>query len=401
MNFSLYIAKRYIRSKSSNNAINFITIIAIVGIVLGAASLFIVLSGFAGLRDFTLEFSSIIDPDLKAETNIGKSFTLDESQNQQLLAIDGVANFSKIIEERIIASSDGNNHPAYIKGVDNNYNKITAIDSVIPYGNWLYQDTPQIVVGWAISNRLSVFVNDYSKTVTLSVPKPGKGQITSQNQALNQVNTINVGIYDINEELNNKYIFASIDTARQLLNYQPNQITSLEFKLTDNANQETVITNIKSILGKNIMIKNKDQLNDAIYKMLNTENLAVYLIFTLVLIIALFNVIGSIIMMILDKKKTLSTLYNIGATAKDIRNIFFYQGVLMTIIGGFLGLVIGYIVVQLQASFDLIMITPSLPYPVAIHLKNFVIVMLTISILGIIASKIAASRITRDLVKTN
>ncbi|MEM5539485.1 FtsX-like permease family protein [Olleya sp. AS48] len=401
MNFSLYIAKRYIRSKSSNNAINFITIIAIVGIVLGAASLFIVLSGFAGLRDFTLEFSSIIDPDLKAETNIGKSFTLDESQNQQLLAIDGVANFSKIIEERIIASSDGNNHPAYIKGVDQNYNKITAIDSVIPYGNWLYQDTPQIVVGWAISNRLSVFVNDYSKTVTLSVPKPGKGQITSQNQAINQVNTVNVGIYDINEELNNKYIFASIETARQLLNYQPNQITSLEFKLTDNANQETVITNIKSILGKNIIIKNKDQLNDAIYKMLNTENLAVYLIFTLVLIIALFNVIGSIIMMILDKKKTLSTLYNIGATVKDIRNIFFYQGVLMTIIGGFLGLVIGYIVVQLQASFDLIMITPSLPYPVAIHLKNFVIVMLTISILGIIASKIAASRITRDLVKTN
>ncbi|WP_292948250.1 FtsX-like permease family protein [Olleya sp. UBA1516] len=401
MNFSLYIAKRYIRSKSSNNAINFITIIAIVGIVLGAASLFIVLSGFAGLRDFTLEFSSIIDPDLKAETNIGKSFTLDESQNQQLLAIDGVANFSKIIEERIIASSDGNNHPAYIKGVDQNYNKITAIDSVIPYGNWLYQDTPQIVVGWAISNRLSVFVNDYSKTVTLSVPKPGKGQITSQNQAINQVNTINVGIYDINEELNNKYIFASIETARQLLNYQPNQITSLEFKLTDNANQETVITNIKRILGKNIIIKNKDQLNDAIYKMLNTENLAVYLIFTLVLIIALFNVIGSIIMMILDKKKTLSTLYNIGATVKDIRNIFFYQGILMTIIGGFLGLVIGYIVVQLQASFDLIMITPSLPYPVAIHFKNFVIVMLTISILGIIASKIAASRITRDLVKTN
>lgn len=401
MNFSLYIAKRYIRSKSSNNAINFITIIAIVGIVLGAASLFIVLSGFAGLRDFTLEFSSIIDPDLKAETNIGKSFTLDESQNQQLLAIDGVANFSKIIEERIIASSDGNNHPAYIKGVDQNYNKITTIDSVIPYGNWLYQDTPQIVVGWAISNRLSVFVNDYSKTVTLSVPKPGKGQITSQNQAINQVNTINVGIYDINEELNNKYIFASIETARQLLNYQPNQITSLEFKLTDNANQETVITNIKRILGKNIIIKNKDQLNDAIYKMLNTENLAVYLIFTLVLIIALFNVIGSIIMMILDKKKTLSTLYNIGATVKDIRNIFFYQGILMTIIGGFLGLAIGYIVVQLQASFDLIMITPSLPYPVAIHFKNFVIVMLTISILGIIASKIAASRITRDLVKTN
>ncbi|QXP60599.1 ABC transporter permease [Olleya sp. HaHaR_3_96] len=400
MNFSLYIAKRYIRSKSSNNAINFITIIAIVGIVLGAASLFIVLSGFAGLRDFTLEFSSIIDPDLKAETTIGKSFILSDTQDQQLREIDGVADFSRIIEERVIASSDGVNHPAYIKGVDEKYNKITAIDSVIPYGNWLYSDTPQIVVGWAISNRLSVFVNDYSKIITLSVPKPGKGQVTSQSQALNQVNTINVGIYDINEELNNKYIFASIKTTRQLLNYQPNQITSLEFKLTDTADENTVKAKIKSILGDTMVIKNKDQLNDAIYKMLNTENLAVYLIFTLVLIIALFNVIGSIVMMILDKKKTLSTLYNIGASVTDIRNIFFYQGVLMTFIGGFLGLAIGYIIVQLQASFSLIMITPSLPYPVAVHFKNFIIVMLTISVLGIIASKIAASRITRDLVKT-
>ncbi|MGB6269230.1 MAG: FtsX-like permease family protein [Olleya sp.] len=401
MNFPLYIAKRYIRSKSSNNAINFITIIAIIGIILGAASLFIVLSGFAGLRDFTLEFSSIIDPDLKAETTIGKSFILDKTQEQQLLNIEGVANFSKIIEERVIASSDGNNHPAYIKGVDENYNKITAIDSVIPYGNWLYPETPQIVVGWGISNRLSVFINDYGKTVTLSVPKPGKGQISSQSQALNQVNTVSVGIYDINEELNNKYIFTSIQTARQLLNYEPNQFTNLEFKLTENADEDEVKVEIKNILGNNIVVKNKDQLNDAIYKMLNTENLAVYLIFTLVLIIALFNVIGSIVMMILDKKKTLSTLFNIGATVNDIRNIFFYQGVLMTCIGGFVGLIVGFIVIQLQASFGLIMITPSLPYPVAIHFKNFVIVLVTISVLGVIASKIAASRITRDLVKTS
>lgn len=401
MKFSLYIAKRYILSKSSNNAINFITIIAIAGIVLGSASLFIVLSGFAGLRDFTLEFSTIIDPDLKAETSIGKSFTVNDTQTKQLREIDGIVNFSKIIEERIIASSDGNNHPAYIKGVDKHYNTITAIDAVLPYGIWLHPDTPQIVSGWSISNSLSVFVNDFGKTVTLSVPKPGKGQITSQNQALNQVNTVNVGIYDINEELNNKYIFASIQTARKLLNYNTNQVTSLEFKTTENADEDFVISEIKTILGNTIIVKNKDQLNDAIYKMLNTENLAVYLIFTLILIIALFNVIGSIIMMILDKKKTLNTLFNIGATVKDIRNIFFYQGILMTFIGGFLGLLIGYIIVQLQSTFSLIMITPSLAYPVAIHFKNFVIVMATISVLGIIASRIAASRITRDLVKTN
>lgn len=401
MNFPLYIATRYIRSKSSNNAINFITIIAVIGIILGAASLFIVLSGFAGLRDFTLEFSSIIDPDLKAETTIGKSYTLEDNQIQQLNAVKGIASYSKVIEEIVLASFDGNNHPATIKGVDKNYNTVTTIDSVIPNGGWLYPKTPQIVVGWAISNYLSVGVNDYAKSVTLSVPKPGKGQISSQSQALNQVNVINVGIFDINEDLNNKYIYASIETAQQLLNYKPNQISHLEFKLDETADQDEVKEKIQNILGNNITIKNRDQLNDAIYKMLNTENLAVYLIFTLVLIIALFNVIGSIIMMILDKKKTLNTLFNIGATVKDIRKIFFLQGALMTVIGGFLGLLIGYILIQLQASFKLIMITPSLPYPVAIQTKNFVIVMLTISVLGIIASKIAASRITKDLVKTS
>ena len=372
-----------------------------VGIVLGSASLFIVLSGFAGLRQFTLEFTTIIDPDLKAETNVGKSFILTPKQAEDLKNIEGVASFSKIIEERVIASFDGNNHPAYIKGVDQNFNTITKIASVIPVGSWIYPDTPQSVVGWTISTHLNVGANDYGKSMTLTVPKPGKGQITSQNQAINQVNVVNVGIYDINEELNNKYIFTSLSTARELLNYENNQITSIEFKLDENANETQIRTKIQSILGSNITVKNKDQLNDAIYKMLNTENLAVYLIFTLVLIIALFNIIGTIIMAILDKKKTLNTLYNLGATVKDIRKIFLFQGILMTLIGGLIGLLIGYALIQLQLSFKMVMITPISPYPVALQAKNFVIVMLTITVLGIIASKIAASRITRNLVKTS
>ncbi|MDA0177975.1 MULTISPECIES: FtsX-like permease family protein [Mesoflavibacter] len=400
MNFSLYIVKRYLLSKSSNNAINFISIIAMIGIVLGSASLFIVLSGFAGLRNFTLEFTTIIDPDLKVETTVGKSFILSKQQEEKLKSIKAIKSFSKIIEERVIATYDGNNHPAYIKGVDQNFNSITKIDSVIPIGNWIYPETPQSVVGWTISTHLSVGANDYGEAMTLSVPKPGKGQITSQNQAINQVKVVNVGIYDINEDINNKYIFTPIYIAKELLNYSDNQITSIEFDVDENANLEETKAQIQNILGKNIIVKDKDQLNDAIYKMLNTENLAVYLIFTLVLIIALFNIIGTIIMAILDKKQTLNTLYNLGASVKDIRNIFLYQGILMTLIGGILGLIIGYILVQIQLSFKLVMITPTLPYPVALQLKNFVIVLITLMILGIIASKIASSRINRELVKT-
>lgn len=401
MNFSLYIAKRYLRSKSSNNAINFITILAVIGIVLGAASLFIVLSGFAGLKNFTLEYTTIIDPDLKAETTIGKSFILNEDIEAKLQAIPGIAMYSKVIEERVFSSFDGKPYPAYIKGVDENYERVNTVDSILIQGSWVTQKTSQIVVGRGIANSLSLGVLDYGKRVSLFVPKPGKGQITSTKDAFKQVQSVNVGIFFINEKLNDSYIFSSIDLARELLDYSKNQISSVEFKLHPDADEAQVKAEIQSVLGDKISVKNRAQLNDALYKMLNTENLVVYLIFTLVLIIALFNVIGSIIMMILDKKATLNTLFNLGATVKDIRRIFFLQGTLMTLVGGTIGLGIGLIVIVLQSQFSLVMLTPSLPYPVDIRLDNLIIVFLTITVLGILASKIASVRISKNLVKTS
>ena len=401
MNFPLYIAKRYLRSKSSNNAINFITNIAITGIILGAASLFIVLAGFAGLKDFTLQFSSQIDPDLKAETSSGKSFVLTFEDLEKLKGLKDIASFSKIIEERILIASNNKNTLATIKGVDAQYQKVVAIDSTIDTGSWLEQKSTEIVVGWGVAQNLSLGVLDFTKPINLYVPKPGKGQITSTKNAFNTINAVNVGVFYINEKLNDSYVFAPIDLAQNLLNYKPNRITALEFKLKDGAGLETTKQQIQTILGDKVIVKNREQLNDALYKMLNTENLAVYLIFTLVLIIAFFNVIGSLIMMMLDKKRSLNTLYNIGATVKDIRKIFFYQGSLMSIVGGLIGLGLALIITILQKAFSLVMLTPSLPYPVHIKAENFVIVFLTISVLGIIASKIAAVRITDSLVKTH
>lgn len=404
MSFSLYIAKRYLRSKSSNNAINFITYIAITGIILGAASLFVVLSGFAGLRDFTLEFTTIIDPDLKAETTIGKSFVLTPEIEKQLNTIEDIASYSKIVEERVIGSYDGAKQAFYIKGVDENYSKVNAVDSIIEYGSWLTPKTSQIVVGFGVSSNLNLGVLGYGKRVYLGVPKPGKGQVSSVNEAFNQVEAINVGIFAVNEKLDESHIFSSIELAQDLLNYSPNQVSSLEFKLKPKADEEEVKSQIKTILGKDIALKNKAQLNDALYKMLNTENLAVYLIFTLVLIIAFFNVVGSLIMMMLDKKKSLNTLFNIGATVKDIRRIFFLQGTLMSVFGGLIGLAVSSILVlfQLYGPDNMkVMITPSFAYPMAFHLENLLIVFVTITVLGIIASKIASVRITKSMVKTS
>jgi len=395
MNFSFYIAKRYLLSKSSNNAINFISIIAAIGVVLGSASLFIVLSGFAGLKDFTLRFTSLIDPDLKAVPASGKYFTLSEEDISKLKSIDGIASYSNIIEERVIVSFDDKSYLATIKGVDENYQKVNSIDSVIQFGGWLTQNSNEIVVGWGISTNLSFGVLDYAKSVSIYVPKPGGGQISSTKNAFNIVNAVNVGIFDINENLNDTYVFAPISLATKLLGYTPNQISAIEFKLKDPANEDGIKAEIQSVLGGKILLKNRTQLNNTLYKMLNTENLAVYLIFTLVLIIALFNVIGSIIMMILDKKKTLNTLFNLGASVKDVRNVFFYQGTLMTVVGGLIGLVIGLIIIMLQKHFSLVMITSSLAYPVSIKFTNFILVFVTISILGTFASRIASARITK------
>jgi lipoprotein-releasing system permease protein len=193
-------------------------------------------------------------------------------------------------------------------------------------------------------------------------------------------------------------VYANIETVRYLLSFQPEQISALELKLNETADENIIKDKILNVLGNRVEIKNRAQLNGALYKMLNTENIVVYLIFTLVIIIALFNVIGALIMMILDKKESLYTLFNLGTTTDDIKRIFFLQGTLMTVLGGVIGLTIGFIVVFLQQQFDLVMITPSLPYPVTIKAINFAIVLLTIGSLGIVASKIASSRINKTLV---
>ncbi|MFC4722809.1 ABC transporter permease [Geojedonia litorea] len=399
MNVALYIAKRYLFTKSSNNAINIMTIIAASGVVIASAALFIVLSGFAGLKDFSLEFSSFVDPDLKIVPSEGKSFLLSNDDVNALKSTEGVSSLTKIVEERVVIEFDGKKKLATIKGVDENYVKVTAIDSMIIQGNWFESGTNQVVSGGGIAYSLSFGVLDYAKNLMIYVPKPGKGQINSIKSIFNSVEAYNVGVFDINEELNNEYIYADIETARYLLNYNPEQISAIELKLSEGSDETLVRSRIISKLGDKIEIKNRTQLNDTLYKMLNTENVAVYLIFTLVIIIALFNVIGALIMMILDKKDSLHTLFNLGTSTKDIKRIFFLQGSLMTSIGGVIGLCIGFIIVFLQQQFALVMITPSLPYPVTIKAINFLIVLLTIGVLGVLASKIASGRITKTLVK--
>ncbi len=399
MNFSLYIAQRYLKSASKNNAINIINRIASLGIIFGAAALFIVLSVFSGLIDFSLSFSNSIDPDLKASSTFGKSFFISKEQNAQLKKIDGVAAYSAIVEERVLFVFDGKEQVTVLKGVDAEFNIVNAIKKSVFNGQWLAPNTSQVVIGAGISQKLSVGVLDYNNPFEVYVPRAGKGDIQQQEDAFNKTVLTPIGIYSITEELDMKYVFCDLQQAQLLLDFKPNQVSGIELKLKSPNDEAQVIRKLQSIFNQKLTIKNRAQLNDALYKMLNTENMAVYLIFTLVIIIVLFNLVGALIMMILEKKNNLKTLYCLGVEVKDLRKIFLLQGTLLSTIGGIIGLLIGSIVVLAQQYFQLIMITSTLAYPVNFTFQNVVIVFLTITSLGFLASLIASSRVTKRLLE--
>jgi lipoprotein-releasing system permease protein len=397
LNFSLFIAQRYLKSASKNNAINIINKIASLGIIAGSMSLFVVLSVFSGLINFSLSFSNAVDPDLKAFTTLGKSFFISEEQKNQIKKIEGIAAFSKVVEERVLFVFNGKEQVASLKGVDSIFTQVSTIKKNLFSEQWIEPNTNQVIVGAGISQKLSLGLLDAIHPLEAFVPKPGTGSIDMNTFTSSKLYPI--GIYGINEDLDTKYVFSDLLVAQELLGYQPNQISNLEFKLQPNTNQKKVIEQLQTIFNNQLTIKNREQLNDALNKMLNTENVAVYLIFTLVIIVALFNLIGALIMMILEKKGNLKTLFNLGVEVKNLRKIFLYQGTLLSVIGGAIGLLLGILIVLLQKYFQLIMITPQLAYPVEFTMQNVLIVACTICTLGFFASLIASSRVSKKLLE--
>jgi lipoprotein-releasing system permease protein len=399
LRFSLYIAKRYLKTSSKNNAINIINIIASLGIVVGAMALFVVLSVFSGLKDFSLSFSNDFDPDLKIFPKYGKSFTISKDQEKKLKDDKNVLFFSKILEEKVLFTYNNKEQVANIKGVDNRYTLVNDVNKTVQAGQWLLPNTPYVVVGSIISQKLSLGLFDMSNGLEIFVPKPGSGAINNPESAFNKSMLIPTGIYSLNDEIDAKYVFADLKLTQELLEYKKNEINGIEIKLSENADVNETIPILNELFKNQIIIKNRAQLNDSLYKMLNTENIAVYLIFTLVIIIALFNLIGALIMMILDKKDNLKTLYKIGTPLNYLKNIFLIQGTLLSFFGGLLGLFLGTILVLIQQYFSVVMITDTLSYPVIFSFQNLTVVFLTILLLGFIASLIASSRVSKKLLE--
>ena len=366
------------------------------GVVVGSAALFIVLSGFNGLKDYSLAFTSFVDPDLKLIPAKSKTFVVKDSLLDDVLKFENFLSYSKTVEEDVFLSTNSNGEIISVKGVSESYPSKT-IDSILYDGIWI-NGSNQIVSGWGVANKLSFGVYDYSKSLKLYAPKPGTKQILSAESAFSKLDVVNVGMFEINETLDFSLVYTNLEDLQKLLGYEKNQLSSVEFLLKDPSKNKESIALLKSKFGDGFAVKTKEQLNDSLYKMLNTEEVAVYLIFTLVLVIALFNLISSIIIMVLEKRKNLKTLHSSGATYKEIKKIFYYQGLIITSLGGVTGLTLGYLLILAQEKFSLFMITSSLPYPVSPKATTFLIVAITILILGGFASKISSNAVTKDLI---
>ncbi len=396
MGFPLYIAKRYLFSKSSTNAVNIITAVSIFLIVIVTAVLVVVLSGFSGIKEFNLSITSVIDPDLKVLPAKGKTFVFNADQESQLKAIPHLTSYSKVITERAYLEFKGKTHLAFMKGVDQEYIKVNPVDTTIQWGKWPELGEPEFAIGSGVARNLSIGIGDYRNLMTILVPKPGKGISTDPSQDFSSSSAVASGIFEAGE-ISQDHIFGNIDFVGKLLGYSADRISSLDIKI-DNPEKETVVRQeLTKIFQDEMIIKNRAELNDALHKMLNTENLMLYFVCTLILIIALFSFVGSMIISILDKKRNIKTLSDLGASLQEIRMTFFLQGALIIIVGGAIGMVIGLIIAFLQQQFSLKMITATLPWPIKVEWLNMLIVYGLIIGLGLTAARLAASRINQKM----
>ena len=256
-------------TKSKNKAINYITLLASIGIVVGTAALFIVLSGFAGLKAFSLEFTNLTDPDLKIVPKQSKTFTFSQQQKEKMAAMKGIISFSEIVEDKVLMRCEDKFLAVSLKGVDRQYPAQT-IDSILSYGDWMQPDLPHVVSGWGVSNTLGFNTYDITKTLRLYAPKPGKGQLMSVKDAFRNMKVVNVGLFQINDALNNSRVFTTIENAKYLLGFSNEAVTAIEITTSEAFKQSQMISQLEALFDNQVEVKNRIQLNAALYKMLNT-----------------------------------------------------------------------------------------------------------------------------------
>ena len=393
MNFPFYIARRYLFTKSSNNAINIITLFAATGVVVGTAALFVILSGFSGLRTFNDALLDASDPDIKVSPTKGKSLIYSDSICNTIKYHPNVAAYSSVVEERVLLKNNEKQQIAHVKGVDSKYAEVVEIDTNVETGAWLDPEfTNTAVIGNGLAFKLSLGIMSFGNPLEIIVPKKGTGFIGPN--STRSIQTQIIGIYSGTEEFQNKYVFVSKEQAQQLLAYEKNQFTAIEIRLNPEVNSDDFAENLQKKLGEKYKVQTKAQLNELFYKVINTENIVSYLVFTLIMIIAMFNVIGTLIMMIIDKKKKPTNLLKSWSYTQRHQKNFRAPRFSVNPCRNEYRSGNSHSLVLFQQQFEWFMITATIPYPVELQFYNVLLVSGTITILGFLAATLASSRIS-------
>jgi lipoprotein-releasing system permease protein len=403
---SLYIAKRYLFAKKSRNAINIISGVSVTGVAVGTMALIIVLSVFNGLELLVTTIFNTFDPDIRVSIAEGKTFTADTSKLKQLSEINGVACYSLTLEENVVLTYEEKKIIAVVKGVDENYGKVSSIDSSMYDGKFkLMSDNgrPWAVPGVGIAQYLGININ-FVNPVLIWFPSRSTDPTTIDESAFNRKFIYPSGIFQVEQTYDSKYIFVPMEFARDLVE-RPGESSAIEIRLLNGANADAIQGKIASLFGKGFIVQNRFQQQELFYKVMQSERLAIYFILTLILIIASFNIIGSLTMLIIEKERDIAILKSLGADNNLIRKIFIFEGWLISIIGAVAGIIMGFFVCWLQQRYGFIKLNSEAlimnSYPVVMKVKDFIIVPATVLIIGYWAAWYPVRYLTKKYLKKN
>ncbi len=352
----------------------------------------IVISVFNGFDSVVKSLFSSFDPDIKISAVEGKTFNPNSINFESVKTLQGVKNWAYVLEENAILKYDTRQQIATVKGVSNNYNSISSIDSLIISGNSKIQNDGYdfALVGLGIASKLGLRIT-FVDPIRIYTAKKGKQISTNLSKTLNQNYIFPTGIFSTQEEIDAKYIIVPLEYARNLFE-EPENISAIELKIDKLADVEDIKKSIKSILGESFHVKNKYEQHELIFRTMNFEKFATFLILVFILAIASFNIIGSISMLILDKKEDIIVLRSFGASKKLIERIFMLEGWLISVLGAVSGLVLGLLVCWLQINFQIIKFPGNgsfavSAYPVVVRFTDVVLVFISVLSIGLILSR--------------
>lgn len=402
MNLSFYIAKRYLFSKKKTNLINIISAISVLGLAVGTMGLVIGLSGFNGFDSLIKSLFSSFDPDLKITVAEGKYFSTGSPVFDELKKMPDVAFYSESIEDNALLRYDNREVLATVKGVSEDFKMMSGLDTMLVAGELKLQEDSidYAILGQGIAYYLSVGLKA-TDPIVVYVPKKGKNRATTLEGNFNQGFIYPSGVFQVQQDLDSKYIVAPLEFTRRLFE-TGGKITSVELKLKEGVDAKDVQKKIATMLGFGFVVKNRYQQHDYLYKTMQGEKFATYLILILILIIASFNIIGSLTMLIIDKKDDIEILRSMGADNRLIRHIFLFEGWSISIIGSIVGTIAGTILSNAQAAYGFVKLQGGGSfivdaYPIKIVPLDILLILVSVMLIGFLASWFPVKFISSNL----